>query len=240
MIVRRLLPFVAVLPLLAACGGAGRVGEAVRPNAVTGAQAMGESLGTSDVCSATATSEPLVIDWKTSERTDLELGMRDGAASPRVLRRRLRPHGRRGGVQGDVRARGEARRKAGVEGRAHLPSPMSAGLGRRRGEGARAGAGPNAESRELGSRLCAAGHLGRSHLSASAEHGPFGRAIRRKETDEGVALGISRCAGRRRRSRRPRRAPPTRADARRHPVLHRVDFLGEPEKKTSFQSRTGS
>jgi len=81
MLLRRFAPCVPVLALVtlvSACGGAGQAGEAVRPAAVSGAQAMGESLGTSEVCSAKATNEPLVIDWKSSDRTDLELGMRDG------------------------------------------------------------------------------------------------------------------------------------------------------------------
>lgn len=74
---RALLVTIPFVSLLAACG-AGQVGEAVRPKEATGAQAMGESLGASDVCSAKATNEPLVVDWKSSDRTDLELGMRDG------------------------------------------------------------------------------------------------------------------------------------------------------------------
>lgn len=76
MITKRTFAF--SLPILLVACGAPNVGEAIRPAAPTGAHALGESLGSSDVCSAKATVEPLVVDWKSSDRTDLELGMKDG------------------------------------------------------------------------------------------------------------------------------------------------------------------
>ena len=66
------------LPVFIVACGAPNAGEVVRPAAPTGAHALGESLGVSDVCSAKATNEPLVVDWKSADRTDLELGMKDG------------------------------------------------------------------------------------------------------------------------------------------------------------------
>lgn len=61
---------------LVACGGAGRVGEAVRPNAATGHEAMGEAHIAA--CAKAVAGEPLVVDLKSNERSDLEVAMRDG------------------------------------------------------------------------------------------------------------------------------------------------------------------
>src|SRR5699024_2253229 len=52
-----------------ACGGAGD--RAVRPSDPTAADALGEK-GCEDV---SGSSEPLVVDWKPEERTQLELAM---------------------------------------------------------------------------------------------------------------------------------------------------------------------
>ncbi len=60
------------LALLAGCGA----GEAVRPEAIRGAAALGESGGTCP----TPHSTPLVVDWKADERADLELAMQHGVA----------------------------------------------------------------------------------------------------------------------------------------------------------------
>ncbi len=62
---------VAALPF--ACGG--KVGEALRPADPTALHAMNED-GTG--CTAGSTSQPLVIDLSSAERTDLELAMRHG------------------------------------------------------------------------------------------------------------------------------------------------------------------
>jgi TPR repeat protein len=64
---KKLLP----LLLIGACGG--KVGEALRPNDPSAAQAMNENQ-----CTAANTIQPLVIDLDSAERTDLELAMRSG------------------------------------------------------------------------------------------------------------------------------------------------------------------
>lgn len=62
--------------VLVACGGAGQVGEAVRPKAATAHEAMGE--GHVDACAKAVAGEPLVVDLKSNERSDLEVAMKDG------------------------------------------------------------------------------------------------------------------------------------------------------------------
>ncbi len=72
MVLRTLLAPVAALLVLPGCGA----GEAVRPDAIRGAAALGESGGTCP----TPHSTPLVVDWKADERADLELAMQHGVA----------------------------------------------------------------------------------------------------------------------------------------------------------------
>jgi hypothetical protein len=62
----------AALLILPGCGA----GEAVRPDAIRGAAALGESGGTCP----TPHSTPLVVDWKADERADLEVAMQHGVA----------------------------------------------------------------------------------------------------------------------------------------------------------------
>lgn len=58
--------------------GAGAVGEAARPEAPTGAEALEESPGQ---CEGVAShAEPLIVDWRSKERLDLELAMKKGVA----------------------------------------------------------------------------------------------------------------------------------------------------------------
>jgi uncharacterized protein len=66
-----------VLLLPAGCGGAGAAAQAVRPDAQTGAQALGESTECRDVSGGT---KPLVVDWKPEQRVDLEVAMSEGLA----------------------------------------------------------------------------------------------------------------------------------------------------------------
>lgn len=64
---------------LVACGGpAGAVGEAVRPKAATGHEAMGEA--NIAACAKAVAGEPLVVDLKSNERSDLEVAIKDGVA----------------------------------------------------------------------------------------------------------------------------------------------------------------
>jgi len=62
--------------VLSACGGPGHVGEAVRPKAATGHEAMGEAHV--EACAKAVAGEPLVVDLKSNERSDLEIAMKDG------------------------------------------------------------------------------------------------------------------------------------------------------------------
>ena len=66
----------ALVGVLVACGPAGQVGEAVRPNAGTGRDAMGEA--NIAACVQSVAGEPLVVDLKSNDRSDLEVAMRDG------------------------------------------------------------------------------------------------------------------------------------------------------------------
>jgi uncharacterized protein len=65
------------LLLPAGCGGAGAAAQAIRPDAQTGAQALGESAECRDVSGGT---KPLVVDWKPEQRVDLEVAMSEGLA----------------------------------------------------------------------------------------------------------------------------------------------------------------
>jgi uncharacterized protein len=71
-VLRKLCAALAALVIFPGCGA----GEAVRPNAIRGAAALGESGGTCP----TPHSTPLVVDWKADERADLELAMQHGVA----------------------------------------------------------------------------------------------------------------------------------------------------------------
>lgn len=69
----------ALVSLLVACGApAGQLGEAVRPNAATGHDAMGEA--NIAACAKAVVGEPLVVDLKSSERSDLEVALKEGVA----------------------------------------------------------------------------------------------------------------------------------------------------------------
>ena len=64
---------------MAACGGPGAVGNAARPEAPTGSEAFEEKPAAG--CEGVGKyAEPLIVDWKSQERTDLELAMKKGVA----------------------------------------------------------------------------------------------------------------------------------------------------------------
>ena len=64
---------------IAACGGPGAVGNAARPEAPTGSEAFEEKPAAG--CEGVGKyAEPLIVDWKSQERTDLELAMKKGVA----------------------------------------------------------------------------------------------------------------------------------------------------------------
>lgn len=67
--------FALLLPV--GCGGAGAAAKAVRPEAQTGAAAMGETTECRDVSGG---AKPLVVDWKPEQRVDLEVAMSEGLA----------------------------------------------------------------------------------------------------------------------------------------------------------------
>jgi uncharacterized protein len=60
------------------CGGAGSVAQAVRPDAPTGSQALGEK--PPECRDVSRGSKPLVVDWKPEQRGDLEVAMSEGLA----------------------------------------------------------------------------------------------------------------------------------------------------------------
>ncbi|MEZ4450966.1 MAG: tetratricopeptide repeat protein [Nannocystaceae bacterium] len=70
-----------VLMALAACHKAGGAGEALRPDAARASDAMGEA--DIAVCTSAAVGQPFVVDLKSSERSDLEVAMRDGVVAVR-------------------------------------------------------------------------------------------------------------------------------------------------------------
>ncbi len=74
--IRGLISLTAVTAVLG-CGG-GVVGEAVRPSAASASEALDEP--SSVQACASGFSEPLVIDMKSNERSDLEVAMKDGVA----------------------------------------------------------------------------------------------------------------------------------------------------------------
>lgn len=59
------------------CGAPGGAAQAVRPQATTGSQALGETTECRDVSRG---SKPLVVDWKPEQCGDLEVAMSDGVA----------------------------------------------------------------------------------------------------------------------------------------------------------------
>lgn len=63
---------------LAACGSAGGAGSAVAPDTPTAAGALGEA---DPACTGVPRRpEPLVVDWRSSDRADLEVAMKDSLA----------------------------------------------------------------------------------------------------------------------------------------------------------------
>ncbi len=66
----------ATSSFLVACGG-GNVAGIVQPKATSAAEALGED-GPAKCRAVASTAEPLVVDWKSSDRVDLEVGMKDG------------------------------------------------------------------------------------------------------------------------------------------------------------------
>ncbi|HLT36936.1 MAG TPA: hypothetical protein VK034_11645, partial [Enhygromyxa sp.] len=73
---KRVLALVAltVLPLALSTCKAGKVGEVIEPDKPTAAGAVGELECSDDQSLA----EPLIVDWGSDDRTDLEVAMRDG------------------------------------------------------------------------------------------------------------------------------------------------------------------
>jgi TPR repeat protein len=67
--------FALLLPV--GCGGVGAAAQAVRPEAPTGAAALGEPTECRDVSGG---AKPLIVDWKPEQRVDLEVAMSDGLA----------------------------------------------------------------------------------------------------------------------------------------------------------------
>ncbi|MCC6553066.1 MAG: sel1 repeat family protein [Polyangiaceae bacterium] len=73
--------FVAGVAVIAGGCGPGAVGEAVRPADPTAKEALGEPAADSPAqCRAVSRAEPLIVDWKSTERLDLELAMKEGVA----------------------------------------------------------------------------------------------------------------------------------------------------------------
>lgn len=71
-----------ILLTLTACHRpAGGAGEALRPDAAKANDALGEAA--IEACSAAVAGQPLVVDLKSSERSDLEVAMRDGVVAVR-------------------------------------------------------------------------------------------------------------------------------------------------------------
>ncbi len=67
----------ALVALPSAACSAGGAAKAVRPEAVTGAAALGEAPACRDVSRG---AKPLVVDWRPEQRVDLEVAMSDGLA----------------------------------------------------------------------------------------------------------------------------------------------------------------
>ncbi len=71
---RRALVAVGLTTGLASCGGGAH--DAVRPNQPT----AGDAMGRSTIKAVEGASSPLVVDWKSEERADLEEAIHDGVA----------------------------------------------------------------------------------------------------------------------------------------------------------------
>ena len=67
----------ALIPAAIGCG-TGATGQAARPVERTAAEALGEP--TSSGCQVGDNDQPLVVDWKAHERSNLEEAMQDGVA----------------------------------------------------------------------------------------------------------------------------------------------------------------
>ena len=73
---RTVLVSVALISLTSC--GPGAVGEAARPEAPTGSEALEE---TAAACTGVGDyAEPLIVDWKSKERLDLEVAMKNAVA----------------------------------------------------------------------------------------------------------------------------------------------------------------
>ncbi|MFO0566271.1 MAG: tetratricopeptide repeat protein [Polyangiaceae bacterium] len=72
------VPVVLLASFLASC--AGKPAEAVRPTAPTGSEALGERTEPVACTDLARPVSPLVVDWKSGERTDLEVAMKQGVA----------------------------------------------------------------------------------------------------------------------------------------------------------------
>lgn len=68
-----------LLPLVWSCG-AGAPARAIAPKAQTAEEALGEADGKSECKSPNGKAQPLVVDWKSDRRADLELAMKEGLA----------------------------------------------------------------------------------------------------------------------------------------------------------------
>lgn len=69
------------LALSASACGKGMVGEAVRPDETTGAQALGDAPATFDCSAVAPAADPLVVDWPDQDRMDLGIALGgDGVA----------------------------------------------------------------------------------------------------------------------------------------------------------------
>lgn len=86
MIKTRWLSAVAPLALVVASCGGGTPAEKIRPNAPTAGDALGEKTsgpgasGGGECREAEATGEPLIVDWKPEQRSDLEIVMKEAVA----------------------------------------------------------------------------------------------------------------------------------------------------------------
>ncbi|MEZ4219405.1 MAG: tetratricopeptide repeat protein [Polyangiaceae bacterium] len=68
------------IPFLVAACGSGKPAEAIAPSAPTGAEALGEKNEPVACGSLVKPVSPLVVDWKSGDRADLEVAMKQGVA----------------------------------------------------------------------------------------------------------------------------------------------------------------
>lgn len=78
---RRSAMLISTFGFLSLMACVGRRGEVAHPSATTGHEAMGESH--LEACAKAIAGEPLVVDLKSSERSDLEIAMKDGVVAVR-------------------------------------------------------------------------------------------------------------------------------------------------------------